>query len=101
MALKYGVPYNELYVTLEDESGLDPDVCRKGGYCDGGKAANIAQYHEGTFEMFKKEAIAQGHPFEDFQYDDHNDQIELTAWAFSQGTDYKKHWTAWRNNFGN
>lgn len=76
---------------------VDPDVLialaqcesslrHEGVYGDSGLAYGIMQFHEPTFEMFKKEA---GMP--DLEYKGMADQIELAAWALQNGLG--SHWT--------
>lgn len=98
LSIEYGISYIEMYKTLQGESELDHTVCEKGGYCDGGSAYGVAQFHKPTFESFKKTAIVQGYSFEDFDYYNEDDQLELMAWAFKNNL--KHHWTAYTLQFG-
>ena len=85
----YGVSTEEMMVTLKCESGYR----HEGVYGDSGLAYGIAQFHEATFNSFRKTA---GMP--ELEYKDRNDQIHLMAWAFSRGL--KRHWTCWTKNYG-
>ena len=85
----YGSSAEEMMVTLKCESGYR----HEGVYGDSGLAYGIAQFHEATFNSFRKTA---GMP--ELEYKDRNDQIHLMAWAFSRGL--KRHWTCWTKNYG-
>ena len=78
-----------MMVTLNCESGYRHD----GVYGDSGLAYGIAQFHEPTFNGFKKSA---GLP--ELDYMNREYQIQLMAWAFSSGL--KRHWTCWTKNYG-
>lgn len=86
-ALQYGSSSEEIMITLKCESGYR----HEGVYGDSGLAYGIAQFHEATFNSFKKTA---GMP--ELEYKDRTDQIQLMAWAFSKGL--KRHWTCATKN---
>ena len=90
-AQKYEVSAQEMMVTLKCESGYR----HEGVYGDSGLAYGIAQFHEATFNSFKKTA---GMP--ELEYKNMNDQIHLMAWAFGQGEKLKRHWTCYTKNYG-
>lgn len=58
---------------------------------DGGLAYGIAQFHEKTFDWMK--GLAKR---DDLLYKERDDQIELMAWAFSNG--YAHHWSCYQPN---
>lgn len=62
------------------ESGLNPKAIG-----DKGLARNIFQFHELTFNSFKKEA-----KMEWLEYDNWKHQAELAAWSFKNGKE--EHW---------
>lgn len=82
---KYHVSKTKLTSVAKCESGLRHD----GVYGDKGLAYGIFQFHEGTFNAFKKE---MGLP--QLSYTSKVDQIRVAAWAFSMGK--AKHWTCAR-----
>ena len=90
---KYEIPYDEYYCTLKGESRFYHEDL----YGDNGNSYGIAQYNERTFYRFVADAVKQGQFFSQFNYKDREDQLELTAWAFSQGTEYQDDWTCWRS----
>lgn len=57
---------------------------------DGGKARNIFQFHEPTFNYFEKQLG------EDLDYNSLHDQAKLAAYMFSKGESYRKHWTCYK-----
>lgn len=82
--------YAELY-------GADPVLLEKVMVCesngnqnaigDGGKARNVLQFHEPTFNYFEKQLG------EDLNYNSMHDQIKLSAYMFSKGK--QSHWTCY------
>lgn len=81
----YGVKESSMRATLRCESEFKHD----GIYGDNGKAYGIAQFHEATFNEFKKRA-----DMPELDYKSMEDQIRLMAWAFANDSAY--HWTCWR-----
>lgn len=84
-SLAYGVDPIMAIEVLKCESGLRHD----GVYGDKGLAYGIAQFHKGTFDVFKKEA---GVPSLDYKNQNH--QIELFAHSIANGK--ASHWSCWR-----
>lgn len=78
----YGASTDELTKVMKCESNFNPKAVG-----DGGKARNVYQYHKPTFDAFSKDFGEQ------LDYNSYYDQIKLTAWAFSKGKSYKRHWT--------
>lgn len=78
-----------------DEYNIDPVLITKVMQCessgrenaigDGGKARNVMQFHEPTFNHFEKQLG------EDLTYDSMHDQIKLASYMFSKGK--QSHWT--------
>lgn len=68
-----------MYV-LTHESGLDENAIG-----DHGLAHNVAQFHEETFDEMKAEAVKQGLPYQDLEYNSAKDQIILLGWALKNG----------------
>lgn len=55
---------------------------------DGGLASGMYQYHEGTYEGFRKIMMREGLTHHMGSRDDDEDAIETTAWALSEQRDY-------------
>jgi len=91
-AQKRGVEPSDLLNTISGESEYRMYVPG-----DNGVACGLTQYHEDTFNRHKKKAISQGEPFERLTYCDPRSEIQLMAWAFSQGERYRNEWSAYRN----
>lgn len=98
------IPLGQLVITRALAAGVDPvlavevvkcesGVRHEGVYGDNGLAYGIAQFHFGTFNLFKKEA---GHT--EFDYSSASDQIDLFVWALGNGK--ASHWTCWRKLVG-
>ncbi len=78
-----------------NEYNIDPVLLEKVMKCessgnqnaigDGGKARNVMQFHEPTFNQFEKQLG------EDLNYNSMHDQIKLSAYMFSKGK--QSHWT--------
>ena len=81
---KYGLKPGLLTKIIQCESSFRPYV-----YGDNFRAFSLLQFHEPTFELFKR---LSGMTTLDYRSPD--DQIELGAWAFSRG--YSSHWTCSR-----
>lgn len=81
----YGSSSNELEKVMACESGGNQKAIGDNGHSKG-----VYQYWEGTFNEFSKELGQK------MDYNSSMDQIQLTAWAFSKGTDYKNNWTCYR-----
>lgn len=92
-AIDYGISEVQLRSTLKCESGFK----HEGLFGDGGDAYGIAQFHFRTFYGYRKLAIEQGYPFENFQYENREDQLELMSWAFLNGK--QRAWTCWTRLF--
>ncbi len=56
---------------------------------DGSKAFGLAQFHQPTFEQFKKEANMS-----DLEYKNPYHQLTLLAWAFENGK--QAHWSTYK-----
>jgi len=87
-AEQYEVIHAELMATIKGESN-----CRM-VYGDHGNAFGIGQFWRGTFNRFSKEMN-----LENADYYNLEDQLQVMAWAFSQGESYKSHWAVWRKLF--
>lgn len=96
--VEYSVPEMiEHYAVL---NGQDVELLKKVAECeskftkdlygDGGRAYSVYQFHEPTFERWSKE---MGEELDYYSYQDH---IKLATWAFAQGEEYRKAWTAYR-----
>lgn len=81
-AKKYGADPEEMKKVAMCESGMKVYAVGDGGY-----AKSIFQYHEATFKRWAKE-LGKPLDYHNFQH-----QVELTAWAFSKGDEYKNDWT--------
>ena len=57
---------------------------------DKGKAYGIAQFHEKTFNLWRRES-----KMPQLEYKSWKDQLTLQGWAFSKGTKYKNDWTCY------
>lgn len=84
-ALVYNIDPIMAVKVINCESGFK----HKNLYGDGGLAYGIAQFHRGTFDLFKKEA---GVPELEYTNEDH--QIELFSWAMANGKE--RHWSCWK-----
>lgn len=80
---RYGLKAGVLHKVIQCESSYRENV-----FGDNGKAYGIAQFWKTTFDMFSKKSGME------LDYHNTDDQIELTAWAFSEG--YASHWSCWR-----
>lgn len=78
----YNVSEKQLLAVSKCESSYNTNAIG-----DSGKARGIYQYHLPTFLAFEKEFG------EDLDYYSYHDQAKLTAYVFSKGEKYKKHWT--------
>ena len=86
----------EHYAILNDQ---DPKLLLKVADCeskyekdlvgDSGHAFSVFQFHRPTFERWSKEYG------EELNYESYHDHIELAAWAFAQGENYRKAWTTY------
>ncbi|MCK6462842.1 MAG: hypothetical protein L6Q29_03440 [Candidatus Pacebacteria bacterium] len=85
---KYSVQYSVSYEELKRVIDCESDFLHEGIYGDNGLAYGIAQFHENTFNLFKKDA-----KMEWMEYKDLEDQIQLMAWSFAYGR--QNHWTCW------
>lgn len=81
-AEKYNTSERELLAVANCESSYNPKA--RG---DGGRAANIFQYHKPTFDRFSKEMG------ETLNYDSAHDQAKLTSWVWKNKPQYKRQWT--------
>jgi soluble lytic murein transglycosylase-like protein len=81
----YGADRKEMYAVMMCESAASTTVIGKAG------EVGLFQYMPNTFRLFSEEI---NKPLDILSP---RDQIELTAWAFSRGINYKKHWTCYRN----
>lgn len=87
------IPFSELYITSQCESiDFKQEVLDFKQFGDSGKAKGVMQFHEETFNRFKKES-----GLSDLDYYNNDDQIMLAAWAFSKG--YQYHWTCFTKHF--
>ena len=84
---KYGANKDELLKVAKCESGL-----RFYAQGDNGLATGTMQFHKQTFETFAKEMG------EKLDYNDPIHNIQVGAWAFAQGSEYKKHWSCWKKD---
>lgn len=85
----------ELIDYIAPQYGTDPEDIKKVAWCessyrphavgDGGKARNVMQFHEPTFNEFSKKLG------EELNYNSAYDQIKLASYMFSQGKQF--HWT--------
>src|SRR3990167_9114298 len=90
MATFYGINPVETLETNQCESNWNREPEKAITiYGDKGKAYSIAQFHERTFNGWKKEANM------DLNYKSWTDQLKLQAWAFSKGESYKDNWTCY------
>lgn len=80
-AFLYGADPQEILKTVECESNW---IISAVG--DSGSAYSYAQFHRGTFELFKEKA-----ELPNLEYDSGRDQLKLMAWSFAN--DLKHHWT--------
>lgn len=86
-AEQYGVPFRELYVTAECESGsFRPDVVYGPTLGALGEKGMMQLHPRGKLIEFY--AVGYSDPFDPVQAADY------TAWAFSRGQQY--HWSCWR-----
>lgn len=85
----YKVSFHEMYVVAKCESGFDPKAHNPADPNSG--SYGIYQYQLGTFKSFAEEMGRE------MDVHDPYDQIEVTAWAFSQGL--QNHWTCYKMNF--
>lgn len=79
-AHRYNISTVHFVAIAYAESRLNPKAVG-----DHGLAKNIFQFHEQTFNAFKKEAKM---PY--LEYNNWKDQAELAAWAFKNGKN--EHW---------
>lgn len=80
----YGTSEKELLAVAKCESGFNPKAIG-----DGGRAANIFQYHKPTFISFSKLFGEQ------LDYHSYTDQARLTAFIWKHYPQYKNHWTCY------
>ena len=93
MAARYKVSAVQMRITAKGESGYRQYNPRTGAHLRGGVGEiGIYQYRKGTFDWFESMFKAEGG--RDLSIYNREDQIELTAWAFSKG--YQNHWTAFK-----
>ena len=78
----YKAPEKELIMVSKCESNFNPNAIG-----DGGKAKNIFQYHEPTFNRYEK---LLG---EELDYNSYHDQARLTAFIFANYPKEKKAWS--------
>ena len=83
-AEKFNVSQETMLALANCESGMNPEAFNPKDPTGGAKG--LFQYLKPTFNAFKKEA-----KMPDLNYENWQNQIELTAWAFSKGK-YPKHW---------
>lgn len=81
-----GIPPQQEVKTIECESQFNQFAVG-----DHGKARSVAQFHEPTFDYFKKLA---GPAYADLKYTDAKDQITLMAWAIKHG--HGNDWSCYR-----
>lgn len=83
--ISYGIEdqYDTAVAVVQCESGFRTDVYSRGRISYG-----VAQFRESTFDWFSK---MKG---EKLDYYSPYDQLDLLAWAFSNG--YQKHWDCYR-----
>lgn len=74
----------ELLSVAKCESNFNPKAIG-----DSGKAKNIFQYHEKTFDRF---SLLLG---EELDYNSYYDQSKLTGWVWENRPDLKNHWTCY------
>lgn len=84
-AQAFHAPEKELLQVSKCESNFNPNAIG-----DGGKAKNIFQYHEPTFNRYEK---LLG---EDLDYNSYHDQAKLTAFVFAKYPKEKKAWTCYK-----
>lgn len=82
---RYGVEPYLVACILEKESNFNPQAIG-----DNGKAVGMAQFHLGTFKMFRKK---MGLSQEDLRTDK-AESIKVLCWALSRG--YGSHWTPYK-----
>ena len=87
-AEQYGANEHQLMVVAFCESGYRPNAVG-----DGGRAKNIFQFHEPTFDRFSR---LLG---EELNYNSAHDQAKLAAFIFAHYPQYRSHWTCFSKNF--
>ncbi len=85
----YGSNKEELMKVARCESNL-----KQTAIGDNGKAKGIFQYHTPTWLEFERQFR------QDLDIESYADQSKLTAWAFSKGEKYKRHWTCYTMLYG-
>lgn len=79
----YGISAERLKKVIKCESGYNSYAIG-----DGGKAYGLLQFHEPTFNSFKKKSGLA------VEYKNPKDQITLAAWSWTNG--YQSHWTCYK-----